>query len=210
MKPPHAFNFRAFVTLVVGFAFTLMALSGLALYFAPRGSHLSIGQWTLLGLDREQWLSLHFAASLTVLFIAAFHLYNNRKAFWNYLHGKAKAPFTLQRELVAASLVAALLALSAVFSVPPASLLVTINETLKDRWERPSEFQHPGLEEMTLRELARELAYSDAQMMQRVEASQLDGITLDHRVREVMRQHDLRLQELKERLELRGLRRVSP
>lgn len=207
MKPSAPFNLRAFVTLLVGFAFTLMAVSGLALFFAPRGSFPFLEDWALLGLDREQWMALHFLASLTVLLIAAFHLYNNRKPFWNYLHGKAKGAFSLQRELVAAIVVTVALFFSALFNIPPASLLVSLNDALKDRFPRPSELRHPALEDMTLRELGEELGYSDAQMSRRLEGSELANISLDDTVGEVLQEHGLRLRDLQERLDLRGLRR---
>lgn len=208
MKPSTAFNFRAFVTLVVGFAFTLMAISGLVLFIAPRGSFRFIGQWAFMGIDREQWMALHFVSSLTVLLVAAFHLYNNRKPFWNYVRGKAKASFALQRELLVAVTFTALLTLTALLSWPPASLLVQLNDMLKERWPRPAEVRQGAVENMTLGELARELGYPEFHIVEQIEAAQLENVTLDTTVGDALQMHDLRLGELKERLALRGLGRI--
>jgi len=204
------FNWRSFVTLCVALSFTLMALSGLVLYGAPRGRTANWSGWTFAWLERDQWLALHLAGAFVVLVVAAFHLYNNWRPFWNYLHGSVKRSFQLQRELLLALALVGIVAVGAASHLPPFNLLLDTNIAIKDWWEGDSRsIPVPHGESLALGQFGAAMGYTEVEFRAILESKGFGDADFGESLENYARQHKLSPQQFFEalELELRPMRR---
>ena len=74
---------RAIVTLTLLVSGVFQAISGLILYFAPRGR--GIGDVFLYGFAKHVWKDLHFYVGILIVAVAVLHLTLNWKMFKNEL-----------------------------------------------------------------------------------------------------------------------------
>jgi hypothetical protein len=138
-KPaPETFSWRAFTTLFVVAGFTVLALSGVALYTTPPGRIANWSGWTLLGVSKAQWQSLHTAFGLVFATAAGFHLFFNWKILLGYLRSRLRTGIRRRRELALAGAASVLLAGLSVGEVPPVSYVTVAREALAASWETSS------------------------------------------------------------------------
>ncbi len=121
------FSFRGLITYLVLLSFLVMLVSGVVNFLAPSGRISREIDWTLLGLDRVGWQTLHL--SFATVFVAAglVHIGFNWKGLLHYLRDRASHHLTLKWEAVVALLIAIWLATSAVLAFPPVSNLHDLN-----------------------------------------------------------------------------------
>jgi hypothetical protein len=129
------FRFKGFTSLLMACCFTVAAISGIVLYFTPRGRVANWTSWTMFGLEKHQWGSVHMNACLLVLIVAGIHLVLNWRVFLSYIKRKA-AGLNLKAEMATALVITAVVVSGTVFELPPFSTIVAMNEAIKDRWER--------------------------------------------------------------------------
>lgn len=129
------FFLRRFITFHVVIAFLLMTITGLVLYVTPPGRVAHWTNWTLLGLSKSQWQSVH--TIVTFLFIAAagLHLYYNWRVLMAYIKTRMHSGIKSRRELSAALLVNAVIITGTLFYLPPFSTVMDFGEQLSDSWE---------------------------------------------------------------------------
>lgn len=123
-RPTHRrFSFRGLITYLVVLSFLVMLISGIVNFLAPSGRISRQVGWTLAGLDRTGWQTLHL--SFAVVFAAAglVHLAFNWKGLLHYLRNRANHHLTLKWEAVLALVVTLWLIASAVLALPPVSTL---------------------------------------------------------------------------------------
>jgi hypothetical protein len=151
----RGFSLRGFTSLLLTIAFVAMCFSGVMLFLTPRGRVANWTDWSLLGLGKHEWGAVHINNSVLFVVIAATHLVLNWSIFVRYLKNKAVAGLNMKKELALASLVAAAFLAGPIYSVPPFSSLMALNEDIKNYWEQHAEQPPvPHAEEMTLTELA--------------------------------------------------------
>ncbi|NJE61344.1 DUF4405 domain-containing protein [Thermococcus sp. 21S7] len=66
--------FRGVVDLVLTAVFTILAVSGIALYLAPSGRIADTIGWTFLGLDKDTWTNVHTYMGFAMIGLIAVHL----------------------------------------------------------------------------------------------------------------------------------------
>ncbi|MCG6925765.1 MAG: DUF4405 domain-containing protein [Acidobacteria bacterium] len=149
------FQWRAFVTLFVTLSFLLIAASGLVLYVAPPGRVAHWSLWTLGGLDKEGWQSIHTVFAFLFVLAGVFHVYFNWRILWSYLRSKLVAGIRMKRELgLAAGLVVAIGVLT-VADLPPFATVMDLGTRAKEGWSvEGAEPPVPHAEIMTLERLA--------------------------------------------------------
>lgn len=120
---PGGFSFRGLITYLVALSFLLMLISGVVNFVAPSGRISRELGWTLLGIDRVAWQSLHL--SFAVIFIVAgiVHIAFNWRGLRHYLRDRPNHHLTMRWHAVLALLITAWLGASAVLSLPPVSYL---------------------------------------------------------------------------------------
>ena len=96
MAIKRSINFRAYFRAVVALAlivcWSLTAVSGFLVYFAPRGQGLHKLPW-LLGLSKHQWGQLHLIISVVALCITVIHVVID----WRVLSGLLRYMVSVHR-----------------------------------------------------------------------------------------------------------------
>jgi hypothetical protein len=128
------FYLRAFVSIMMVGFLLLFTVSGVALFVSPPGQLANTMAWTLVGLSKGQWETLHIAFGFLWIPLALAHLVFNRRVLTGYLRDRARRAFVWRRELVAALAVTAVLGVGAVFDLPPVAQLMAWEESFAGFW----------------------------------------------------------------------------
>ncbi len=149
------FSLRGFTSLLLSFAFLAMCVSGAMLFVTPRGRVANWSDWSLLGLTKHEWGSVHVNNSVLFVVIAVIHLFLNWSVLIRYIKNKAATGVNMKKELALAGVVAAVCLAGPIWSVPPFSTVMSLNENIKNYWEQgAAQPPVPHAEELTLAELA--------------------------------------------------------
>ena len=96
----RGFNFQGFTSLLLALVFVAVAFSGVILFLTPRGRTAHWTDWTMLGLGKEEWGTLHINTCAVLLLLAVLHLAFNWRMFFGYLRKKATGGLNLKREML--------------------------------------------------------------------------------------------------------------
>ncbi len=146
MIKANTFSWRALTSLLLAFSFLGLALSGIILYLAPQCSVAESIGWSIAGMSKEQWASLHMTTAVTALLLALVHLFvYNWKPFMHHIKNRKKAKSRLFRpELMVSVIVAALFIGGSLAIVYPFSLLPDTSDTIKNYYREQSDFEGRG------------------------------------------------------------------
>lgn len=160
------FSLRGFTSLLLTLAFLAMCVSGTMLFLTPRGRTANWTDWTLAGLTKHQWSSVHVNNSVIFVTVAVLHLILNWAVFWHYLKSKTASGINMRKELALAMVVAAICIGGPIADLPPFRNMMTLNEDIKNYWDSNSQQPPvPHAEEMTLADLAGTIDLSTEQML---------------------------------------------
>jgi len=159
MSARERLNYRSFVSLLTTFSFVTAAVSGLVLYVSPQGRVAYWQGWTMLGLGKGEWNSLHTLGSFLFAATSLFHLWFNWKTFVGYLRNRIGTTLGHRRELAAATLVALIVMASAIYGLPPLNAVVSFGDRVKGSWAKGggNEPPFPHAELLTLEGLTMRL-----------------------------------------------------
>ena len=158
---------RSFVSLFLFYALVLTGLTGIVLYIMPHGRVAYWTHWRLLGLGKDQWEAIHILFGVLMILLSAWHFYLNWRLFKRYL-GSRRAP---SRVFVSLTLITVVLTVLAIKDLPPASLLVNLQERLKESWPKPAVPPPvPHAELLSLEALAKREGLSLSKVIQALEA----------------------------------------
>lgn len=151
------FRTKGFTSLLISLAFSIVVLSGVALYVSPKGRVANWTGWTLFGLDKHQWGALHINICLLFLAGAFLHLFFNWKVFLAYIKNRTSG-LNLKVEMVVALLVTAVVVTGTWLDVPPFTAPVAVSDQIKDYWEAGApQGPAPHAEEFTIARFATQL-----------------------------------------------------
>jgi hypothetical protein len=195
-------NLRGLVTLLTAVAFSIMIVSGVMLYLAPRGRVANWTGWTLLGLGKEQWSGLHMTAAVLLLMVIGFHLYFNFRPLCHYVSSRVTRSGVRLRELAVAGVVGLVLVAGTVAGVWPFSTVVAMNEEIKDRWESTAgtigRAPSTRTQETSVREFAARTGLSLDAMTEALKAHGIEVEDAEIPISALARQHGLSLQRIHE------------
>jgi hypothetical protein len=155
MMSNQKFRFRAFVSLLTGFSFILLTITGIVLYITPPGRVANWTNWTFWGFSKSQWSALHICLSTLFLVVSLLHIWLNFKPLMNYFLNKTKSAFKLRFEWIAAIAVCGFVILGSIKAFMPFGALLDLNEQIKFSWEEPEQQSPvPHAELLTISELA--------------------------------------------------------
>lgn len=174
---PH-FQWRALTSVVVAFAFLLLAGSGAVLFLSPPGRVANWTNWAILGLRKSEWTGLHIWFSAIFLAGAAGHVLYNLRPMLSYFKDRTTRRATLRREWLVAAGLCGVVAAGTLAKVPPFATLMAWNEELKESWDRPAERAPiPHAELLTLAALAEKGDVDLASATARLTAKGINGFT---------------------------------
>ena len=160
------FNWRSFISVLTALSFIGMAFTGVILFVVPPGRIANWTGWTLIGLTKNEWISLHDWFSIIFVAASVIHLYLNWKPFVSYFKSKATKAFALRGEWAAALVVCAVIFAGSLSDIRPFSSLLAWNESIKHSWESPQQRAPiPHAELMSLGELAKQVPDVDLETM---------------------------------------------
>lgn len=171
------FHAKGFTSLLLTLMFLALAFSGVILYVTPRGRVANWTGWTLLGLEKDQWQSVH--TNVAVLFVAAalLHVVFNWPMLWGYVKRKGALALNMKIEMLTGAVIAGLVLAGSVLGWPPFSSVMALNSQIKDYWERePVSAPVPHAEEFTVERLASQMGLTAGQV---IEALATEGIIVE-------------------------------
>lgn len=130
-KTKEPFNRRAFVSVLTGFSFVLMAVTGLVLFFAPSCRIARDTSWAIWGHDKEQWAAVHVWFCIAFVVASLFHVYLNWSVLTNYFKTKLRQGLAFRAEWILALVICGIIYAGTVGEVAPFSSLMVWKETFK-------------------------------------------------------------------------------
>lgn len=131
---PSEFRARNFITLSLALCFTVVGVSGVALFLRPEGSLARWVGWSVLGLDKGQWEAVHIASVAVFLVISPVHLWYNWRPLTGYLRARilSGSKLVLRPELAAAAALVALVVLGSLKGWQPFHAVNQLRASIKD------------------------------------------------------------------------------
>ena len=128
VQPPsnssdRRFHVRGLITFLVLLSFAVMAISGVILFLVPAGRIAHATGWSLFGLDRGEWQSLHLSHAIVFLAAGAVHLAVNWRSFLTHLRDRRSRVMKLTWEAAAAIGITVSIMASVIAELPPGSIL---------------------------------------------------------------------------------------
>jgi uncharacterized membrane protein YgcG len=198
----RAFVGRTFTSVFLAACFLGALLSGAILFLSPPGRIANWTDWTVGGLTKHQWSSLHVSFSAVFLLVAAFHVFFNWRPLVSYFKDRVTRRVGLRLEWVTAVVAALLVGWSAVVSLPPFGWLLAAGESLKQSWDRPAERAPiPHAELLTLSELASKAGVELTTATERLKAAGIQGLSPDIVVEALARANQVPAQRVYEILQ---------
>ncbi len=164
----NKFNFRSFVSLLIGFASLFLLISGTVLLIMPHGRIAYWLNWKLFSINKTGWETLHVMFAIIFLITGILHLFTyNWKAFKNYI--KKKKASVVSTEFGTAVIVSVVLVVLSIAFVPPVSTFMEANEKIKDSWvSKKLAPPFPHAELMSIEELSVRENIDPAQAVERI------------------------------------------
>ena len=131
------FHTKGFTSLFLAITFVALILSSAVLYVAPRCRVAEQTGWTVAGLEKDQWESVHINGGLFFILGGVLHLVLNWPVFWSYIKKRRHAALNLRRELLAAVVLGGVVLAGSVLAWPPFRSVVELHDHIKDSWGRP-------------------------------------------------------------------------
>lgn len=129
-------NNRSFVSWLFLMIFSLLVVSGVALYIAPRCRDAEWAGWTFLGMGKDPWEVLHMATGFFGIILAVIHIAYNWSCLMRYVHKLRPTVVFRWREVLAASVISiGLLGLSAA-EMPPVTWLEDYHSQRKEAFSK--------------------------------------------------------------------------
>lgn len=159
MKTDNKFTWKAFVSIGLLYAFVIIFLTGIVLYFAPAGRVSNWINWKILGLTKEKWQAIHTIFSFIFAILSIFHLFTlNWRTFLAYLKNKAAKGLNKKREFYIATVLTFFVFIGVINTIPPFSSVMDFGTFLREKWEDKETIAPiPHAELLTLVELAQKL-----------------------------------------------------
>lgn len=155
MGHKNRFQFRAFVSLLTGFSFIIVALSGIVLYISPKGRIANWTNWTFWNLSKQQWAAIHICFTAVFVLLCLIHVWLNIRPLINYFRRKVEGGVKFRYEWPVAALICAAIFWGSLNPFAPFSTLLKLREELKINQELPKTRPPvPHAEILTIAELA--------------------------------------------------------
>ena len=168
------FSFKKWTSLTLFFAFITASISGIVLCIMPPGRIAYWLNWKFMGLTKEGWETLYLPFAILILVLGTLHLLAyNWKLFVSYFKGRADRKPSM--EFFAALLFFALIFVSAITDLPPASWLMAGMHSTKESWvSEETRPPFPMAEILSIRDISQRTGVPLDRAMQKIRAKGLD------------------------------------
>jgi uncharacterized membrane protein len=187
----RGFNFRSFTSFILTWTFLTLVVSGAVLYIAPPGRIANWTRWQLMILTKEQWQALHTLTAVVFLVGGLFHLLKfNWKSFLIYLRKKADAGQHLRYEMIASLVLFLLILAGTIAQQPPFQTIMAAGDLVRQSWEDPASVSPiPHMEEMTLREFAKNIQMEPDKLVQSLQTLGYSAASQDEPLQQLAKRY---------------------
>ena len=206
------FNWRGWTTFVVIISFIVDTLSGIILYIAPHGRVANWTNWSIWGLNKEEWATIHTIFGYILLIIVGIHLFYNWKIFFNFIWSKIRKAFNLKWELTTAIVFNILLFMATLWNLPPFSTTMNLGEYLKENWEESKAAAAPvrQAQELSLQEFAARMQIPVDQILSTVRSKGLHVTNIQQTLEEIAKENRTSPDKLYEAMKSEDVKPVVP
>ena len=195
------FNMRVLTSLTVTVSFLCLAVSGIVLYFTPKGRVAHWTGWTMFGLEKEEWAGVHTMLAILFVVASAVHIYFNWRPLLRYFKDAIAKGMKNRAELGAAVLIALVFFVGALRMWPPFGTVLHWGEQIKNYWERRSAAApYAHAEESTLAEFAENVGIPPGELAEQLTAKGYEISDLSMTVGDLARKHRMSPSQLFEAL----------
>ena len=131
---PRRIHVRGLISLLTAMSFLIMSISGIVLFIVPQGRIANWIDWRFLALTKAQWGDMHITTSLLFILAVAWHIVLNWRSLLNYFRDRAKRTVALKGELLAAGVLTLFVTVGSIYSLPPLSYILRLNDFIKTAW----------------------------------------------------------------------------
>jgi hypothetical protein len=127
---------RRIVSLTVFTSFIVLACSGLMLFVSPRGRVAQWGNWTLLGLTKDQLIDIHTTVMVLFLTVGIWHIVLNWRSIVGYLKNRPRKRNFFTPEFILSLALCLLFLVGPLAGLPPFRQFLEAREEIKAFWDR--------------------------------------------------------------------------
>ena len=205
------FSWRGWTTFVVTISFIVDTISGVILYIAPPGRIAHWTNWTVWGLDKEEWEAIHTIFGYVLLIIVGIHLYYNWKIFWNFIWSKVRKALNLKWELITATVLCLFLFLGTLWNIPPFSSTMDLGEHFKQGWEEAkAEVPIAHAELLSLQEFAEKIKVPVDQILRALKSRGYKVMNVQQTLGEIAKENRTSPDKLYEAIKSEGVKPAVP
>lgn len=180
------FNWRNFISLYIALSFIIMLISGIILYIAPPGRIANWSYWSILGLTKKDWQSIHIIFTFIFVLTGGFHIYYNWKPLMYYLKSKRQSFYFFRYELIVALSAGMIIFLLTINQFPPFNIILDFGEYLTESWENEENSPPVShIERLTLLELANTFSISISDIKNNFQNKNIEYYKLDNTLEEI-------------------------
>ncbi|WP_027389688.1 DUF4405 domain-containing protein [Chrysiogenes arsenatis] len=180
-RPASTFLMRRFTSLFLGFCALVSLVSGFVLYVVPAGRLADWNGWSLFGLSKSEWGSLHTIPSFFFFVLLLFHLFYNWNVLMAYLKDRISRSFTLTKELVIAVVLTLIVIHGSIVQYQPFGAIMHFGEYTKGLWYQ-GEKQNPPFghaELASMKSLSQKMGFKTKSVLLLLQESGFPEVTPD-------------------------------
>jgi len=125
---------KKITSLSLGLSFLIMSITGVVLYFVPKGKVAYWADWHIFGLSKSQYGELHTTSMVTFLLFALLHIYYNWKPIISYMKDKSKKISFTKKEFLIALSINTLFVVGTLYMVQPFKAYLDLQDSIKQHW----------------------------------------------------------------------------
>lgn len=119
--------------------FIILLVSGGVLFIAPPGRIAHWTNWSMFGLTKTGWQSVHTVVSLVFVIVGSFHMLDlNRRVLGNYLRRTRRTRSPFLGSLVWSLVLTVAVVAGTVMELPPFNLVTGLGEWATESWDTPT------------------------------------------------------------------------
>lgn len=188
---------RRFTALTAFLSFSVMLVTSLILFVTPQGRIAYWADWTLAGLNKEQWSAIHVNAGFLFLATLLFHIYLNWRAITLYLKNRAQQFKLFTPEFNAALLLVCAFVVGTYADIPPFSSIQDLGEVIKENAaDTYGEPPYGHAERSSFASFSEKMGLNAAQSMERITQAGYAIHSDQQTIQEIARQNGLSPQQL--------------
>lgn len=191
------YRFRNVISLSLFFTSPIFIFSGIALYLRPEGSIARWANWTLLGLDKKGWETVHISCAILFIVVFSCHLFFNYKSLFKYLNLKVRSGRTHFREIFSAFILTSFFLVSALVLWEPIDSAMQLRSSFKsgdDIVNIPPPVTNA--EDLTLTEMAALLEMPLEEIISKIKKHNYDHLDLKQSLRKIAEHNEISIEKL--------------